>query len=372
MWDSLLLDFLYLSSDFMTGKSIPVLLAVTSFPIDPHLMGTMVLVGCLGGALVNWYRQSRMTSYVLLELLLRWVNLTLSCYFSILFIQRLLHLILPVGGMGPIGTIPTFWVILHGNLRNTKGEMVSEKAATLWMLFLMSVSLFYLGLLWLHPADFSGTATPLSIGLETPLTHPRGLLAMSRKDWATKYYPTKHEGISPIHYNPHHQVHKEVSSSLPASLVILITSLYSTVNHGPFYQYTGKLCSPALLYHRTYAFLADIFTALFRAYVILTIGWIHTNVIHLVIEGSHYTSTGGLAGIYLIVAMYSTQWNLTLLMHQVLTVFQGDPDGDMRFRYLVFLFALAYMTYLWQEIHLALFITAMFLAVVVSVQVSIF
>lgn len=41
MLDTYLRDVGYLSSDLMTGKSLPVIMAIALLPLDPSLLGTM-------------------------------------------------------------------------------------------------------------------------------------------------------------------------------------------------------------------------------------------------------------------------------------------------------------------------------------------
>ena len=56
MWDAFFVDLNYLSADLLTGRSIPVLIAVSTLPLDPNLLGTMIMLGVLLGSLATLVR----------------------------------------------------------------------------------------------------------------------------------------------------------------------------------------------------------------------------------------------------------------------------------------------------------------------------
>jgi hypothetical protein len=365
MWDSVFLDFLYLSTDYMTGKTLPVLIAVTVFSLDPHLLGTMVLLGAGCGALINWVKASRMPKHLFWDLALRFMNLSFASVVSICVLVNLFKHIHPLHG-AVLGVIPAFWVVLHG-MRNSRGECMSERSATLTVLVACSSGLFYLGLLaMLAKVDHGEAVVRQAVGAEVEPAGQRALLAMSRMDWYTHYY--KHDNAahksldnSLIHVNTQSQVHQAVSSGVPACLCVLVSMAYATVVHGPLYQYTGRFCSPTFLYNRSYAFMVCVSVAVFRAYIILTIGWLQTNAVHVVLESTSMNAS--VAGIvlvswwYIAVVLLSLSWNTTQVVNQVLSLVVAHPD-EVKLRYLIVLFTLGYMVYYgsYQCTHLAVFV----------------
>ena len=68
MWDAFLLDMMYLCSDILTGRGIPVVLAVTYFHLDDYLTSTMVMMGLVVAFFYNIMRRIQAPRKIFLEL----------------------------------------------------------------------------------------------------------------------------------------------------------------------------------------------------------------------------------------------------------------------------------------------------------------
>ncbi len=339
MWDNFMLDFLYLSSDLITGKSIPVLIAITVFPMDPHLLGTLVLMGATVGSLLNFHKTCRMTRNIILDWLLRSVHLSVSVFLSVSFMSKLLSMMVVTKGDQDngllLGTIPAFWVVIQG---------VPEKPCTLLVLFVLSFVLFYVSILVspdilvIDQSQYSHNQRQLA-----SWSSSRELQAISRYEWhkhpIQKHHQQESEMMTPppvITLTPA----QEIGTMLPQSIYIFILTIYATTQHGPLYSFTNKYCSPTLLFHKGYALFTCLCVGLFRAYIYISIGWIHQNLVHVILEGESRIVSS--IWWYVVVLLYSITWNITQMSLQMLTTVQGDPQDLIR-KYTIVMFALAYM-----------------------------
>lgn len=337
MWDSLLLDFLYLASDLMTGKSVPILLAVTVYHLDPHLLGSMVLIGTCVGIACNIYKTCKKPASEPVDWYVRLFLNTLSTILSICLLKKLLWYMHPNGLM--LGTISSFWVI------NTS---LPERPVSLTIMFITTIVLFYVSLI-ISPA--------MVIDSDYVLEHQRQLQG-------TKYH--LHATTSNVVANTRHT--HPIQNSFPACIIILILTIYATVLHGPLYNYTGRLCSPSLLFNRPYAIFVCIISALFRAYVIISIGWMQHNIIHLLLEGS--PSVNFAVWFYAIVTLLSINWTVTHTTYNLLTQFKENPNL-MKIKYIIFLFAIAYI-YNWTYYTVFLTVLTIFACISISVALVFF
>lgn len=372
MWDSLLLDFLYLTSDAMSGKSIPVLFAVTLFHLDPHLLGTVVLIGACVATVINVVKTLRQTNNKTFEWIMRFIQYSVSILMSMILLARLMNQMTTSGIM--IASIPSFWVIIHS---------LPEKPITLQVLFIITIILFYVSLIispqmiidsdyaFKHQRELQSIQTitqiqsqlihnkrelqSLPIQIQSHLIHnKRELQAMHRKDWVKKTLP---QTVQPIEH--------PIQSVLPQCLYILILTVYACTLHGPLYSFTGKYCSPTLLINRMYAIFICFLSSIFKAYLIITIAWLQQNIIHIILEGNMDMKFA--MWLYMIILLLSINWNVTHVVYNLLTSIQDDPE-TMKIKYTIVLFALAYM-YQWNGIYYAITTLCLFQLITMSLTI---
>lgn len=304
MWAFFLLDFIYLTSDFMTGQTIPAFFAVTAFTIDPYLLGSMVLLGAAIGMAINLYKTLRPSRYILLDWALRLVNLSFSILCSVILAKRIMHNLHPDMGWF-LGAMPLFWVSIHYIQRRKTTPNL------LFIMFFVSLFLFYLSIL-IHP--------DMLIDSSYVQEHQRQLASVKAENFKI---------------NANHPI----QTDLPQGLYIMIATAYACTHHGSFFFFTGRYHSASLIFHKLYSVLICFLSALFRAYIITTIGWLQNNLVHLIIEGNTSDSKYFLA-LYLIVLNLSLAWNVAQTSYQILTVIQGDHE-DMKVKYLLLMFIAA-------------------------------
>lgn len=327
MWDSVIIDFLYITSDLLAGKGIPILFAVTLFNLDPHLLGTMVLIGAGIAGVINVFKTSRPTKSLVIDWGMRFVHLSMSSILSLCLLKKLLQHMHPKGVS--LGSIPAFWIII---------KSMPEKPITMAILFVLTTFLLYLSLI-IHPEM---VVDDVYIQENTrQLQGIRHLQAISRAEWKTH---TKHIQSSPVIVS---ETYYPIQDTLPSSIYILILSVYAFTIHGPLYSFTGKYCSASLLFNRPYAIFICTLTALYRAYFVITIAWMQQNVIHLLLEND--TNIKITVWLHILILILSISWNVTQVSNNILSVFQMDPR-TIKIKYTIALFAVAYI-YQWNNMN---------------------
>jgi hypothetical protein len=302
MWDAFFCDLNYLSADLVTGKSIPVLVAVATLPLDPNLLGTMVLFGVLLGSLVTLLRAWGSGGDPLLAWAVRFLNHAFAAFLSLSLLLRLAATIYPSGLT--LSLLPAFCVVC---------QYVPERPATTLLLVLVSLALFFLCMAYEAAAV---------------------LAPAPRAAWGQRHLmmAAEHDG----------RIDPSVSGSLLHSLVVAGLAYYGTANHGPFYSSPGykRYTSVQFVYNRAYSVWPTLTAAMLRAYVYLRTAWFSGNALHLMLHGRR----GPLpcACLYVAVLLVSAAWSCTQITEQVLTVFVADKT-KMRMYSAVALLAVGYL-----------------------------
>ena len=312
MWDSFLLDLISLSSDLLTGKGIPVILAVTYFHLDDYLTSTMVMMGLLVAFVYNMLRRKKAPANIFLDLFMRFVQYSLGIFISVSMLGTVLSLAYTDGLL--LGSLALIWILL---------QSLPEHPVSLCTLFLLTLAVFYTSLL-IHPELASPTdnmlrqASPTDnlLGQANP-TSSRKLQAMSRWDW----YQRRQTQLSnpPVTVQADHPV----VTTAPGALCIFVLSAYSGMVHGPLHHYEGKYISPNYLLNTPYAAMILLVTMLIRAYFVITLSIMHTNVVHTLYEG--IGSDVATLWEYALLLLLASNLYITHLTYQVLTVFKVDP-----------------------------------------------
>lgn len=336
MWDAFFCDLNYLASDLVTGKSIPILIAVSILPLDPNLLGTMVLLGVLLGSMLTLAQAWRPPGTGITAILTGWgarfLNHSFAVFLSLSFLLRVAARIYITGGT--LAVLPAFCVVC---------QYVPERPSTPFTLLVISIGLFWIGIAYemeaLHPAPVY--LEPHTSGVELmaanvhqsqrSLMHAtpgnsRSLLALHRGDWRMQHHR---------HDHPSQSVTRSVWDSLRYSVLVVILAFYATVSHGPIHSYGSgdegnplarRYMSVQYLYSRVYSIGPTLTSGLLRAYVYLRTAWMHGNALHLICENNADARALSLfcAWLHAVVLLYSAAWSCTQLSEQVLTIFVGD------------------------------------------------
>lgn len=304
MWDCYLSDVMYLSSDLLSGKSVPLLYAAVNLPMDRNLLGTTVLLGVGLGTLWTLYQARRMQESSPLTWANRMLQLSFSCVMSF-------ALFLKISPSLSLSVVPLYVTSLL---------YVPDRQSTQFVLFILSAITFFLSMLY-------------EVEQVKPVPHPiysaqRELMALPStegRDYLAR----------------HHEEHNSVQHNLLYSIVVLLLSFYASVQHGSLDP--RKNLSVEFIVNPIYSLWPAISAALLRAYAVMRVAWVHTNSLHLMAEGKER----GAAGFFLSLLLFSAVWNGTLLTEQVLTYWPGDLF-ERRMRWTALLLSLG-AAFLWED-----------------------
>lgn len=364
MWDAFFCDLNYLASDLVTGKSIPILIAVSVLPLDPNLLGTMVLLGVLLGSLLTlaqaWKPHGTGITAILTGWGARFMNHSFAVFLSLSFLLRVSSRIYNTGST--LAILPAFCVVC---------QYVPERPSTPFTLLVISIGLFWIGIAYemeaLHPAPVVIESHSSGVELMAVSVHQsqrslmnmapgggRHLLALHRGDW---HRP---------HRKEQHSVVQSVWDSLRYSLLVVVLAFYATASHGPIHSYgTGDEGNPTArrymsvqyLYSKPYSIGPTLTSGLLRAYVYLRTAWMHGNALHLICENNADARSLSLfcTWLHAVVLLYSAAWSCTQLSEQVLTIFVGDKTR-LRMNAAVVLLVFSYL-FRWKDDWLGFYLT---------------
>ena len=384
MWDALFCDLNYLASDLVTGKSLPILVAASTVPLDPNLLGTMVLLGVFLGSCVTlaqaWRPPATGRAGVIAGWASRFLNHAFGAFLSMSFLLRVSTRVYASGVT--LSLLPAFCVVC---------QYVPERPSTPFTLLVISVGLFWLGIAYEIEAPPAGVAYPQgpaqllaegvhqsqrllmsSRALQGPSRH---LSALHREDYRRphhKHIPeTGTEHVPGMILTPRAIV-QSVWDSLRYSVLIVALAFYASANHGPIHSYgTGdegdptarRYTSVQFLYSQAYSVWPTLSAGMLRAYVYLRTAWLHGNALHLICEDHRDARTLSLAcaWLHIVVLLYSAAWSCTQLSEQVLAVFVGDKTR-IRMKFTIVIITLAYLFRWrddWQGFNATLAVTAL-------------
>ena len=374
MWDAFFCDLNYLASDLVAGKSLPILVAASTVPLDPNLLGTMVLLGVFLGSIVTlaqaWRPPATGRAGVLAGWAARFMNHAFGAFLSLSFLLRVSTRIYASGAT--LSLLPGFCVVC---------QYVPERPSTPFTLLVISIALFWLGLVYeieappggqtfLQP-DSQGSAQLLAEGvhqsqrllmssgaLQGPARH---LSALNRNDYHRphrKHIPDTGVVHAPGMILAPRAIVQSVWDSLRYSMLIVALAFYASANHGPVHSYgTGdegdpmarRYMSVQFLYSQAYSVWPTLSAGMLRAYVYLRTAWLHGNALHLICENHNDARMVSLfcAWLHIVVLLYSAAWSCTQLSEQVLSVFVGDKTR-LRMKFTVVILTLAYL-YRWRD-----------------------
>lgn len=304
MWDCYLSDVMYLSSDLLSGKSVPLLYAAVNLPMDRNLLGTTVLLGVALGTAWTIYQARRMQESTPLTWANRMLQLSFSCAMSFAFFLKISPSI-------SLSILPLYVTSLL---------YVPDQSSTQFVLFILTAITFLLSMLY-------------EVEQVKPISHP---IQTAQRELMALPNPDGRDYLA--HYT---EEHNSVPHNLLYSIVVLLLSFYASVQHGSLDP--RKNLSVEFIVNPLYSLWPAISSALLRAYAVMRVAWVHTNSLHLMAEGKEK----GAVGFYLSLLLFSVVWNATLLTEQVLTYWPGDLfERRMRWTALVLSLSAAF---LWED-----------------------
>lgn len=306
-----LTDVAVISSDLISGKSIPVLVGIARLPVDQFLACTVLTLGALAGALFSFYSSSHTQGMHPLGHLHRLVQLLFS-----LFLSLSLHLALSRGVHYARGVvlslIPAFCVA---------SQSLPQRAMTARVALAASLAAY------LYCVNAPVPASSDDLLLVGPL--PSVLQGLDGSDQAA--------GVWDV---------------VLRALLLFLLAFYACTQHGPTQVYyccsdgedaCAVYASHAHAQCRHYALFVGLVSALLRVSVWYGVCLKQNNALHAMLEGDLSRWNWAGYALYSGVLLFSACWTATQIREQVLplTAIVRVSSVQGRLRLLVCVLALA-------------------------------
>lgn len=292
------LDVLCVASDLLSGKSIPVLVGIARLPIDQFLVGVVLSMGALAGALFSVYAALATHRG---HFLAHW-NRVLQACFS-LFLSLSLALSLARGIHYQRGIIlslaPAFCLV---------AQTLSQRESAALLAFLLFVPALVIGLSAPIPAEGTGPPTLL---------------------------PTVLRGLNPS--NPLEEEALGVWEVLGRALQLFVLAFYATVQHALPAKHEPSAAflqpSSAFLTQPVYALFVSLVGALARVCVWYLVCYVQDNALHVMLEND--LSRGGwdwaACVAYTTVLLFASAGAASLIREQLLKGLLDTPAARLKF-----------------------------------------
>lgn len=289
------LDVLFVLSDLLTGKSVPVLVGIARLPVDQFLVGVVLSMGALAGALFSVYA---CVSTDRGHRLARWNRVLQACYGLVLSLSLALSLARGIHYQRGIilSLAPAFCLVAQ--------TLSQRESAAL------------LGLLLFVPA--------LAIGLSSPVPSGGGQQAA--------VLPSVLRGLNPS--SPLEEEAVGVWEVLGRALQLFVLAFYASVQHAlPADSDNAGVFQPsrAFLALPVYALFVSLVGALVRVVVWYLVCYVQDNALHLMLEND--ISCGAWAWpacvAYTVVLLYASVAAASQIRDQLLRL--EAPAGRLKF-----------------------------------------
>jgi hypothetical protein len=295
-------DVLYSGGELLTGKSIPVLVAIAVLPIGQALGWAVVTLGAITGTLFSVYavHKGGGGSLSLLSCGNRLLQLCFSLGLTLSLLLSLANGIHPGRGAS-LTVVPAFCLATL---------TLPQRASTALVSAGLCVLVFYMCIL-----TDAGHMNP------TPISP------------AAKGAPTPAATLS-------------LGEVIQRASQLFVLAFYACVQHAPtqvYFDLRGLKPAYASHHHATYAgytLLIGLITGWIRVCVFTAVCFMRDNVLHAMLEAQHAAVGWPCTIIYMIALLYSACWTATQLREQVLPRFGLESEVD-RVKILVCVTALA-------------------------------
>jgi len=307
-------DLLYLCTDLVTGKSIPLLLGITLLPLDHWLTAMVLILGALSGTLYSAWVARNVCN--LSSPIVAFGNMAVQTVFaifsSISLAFQISTAITPTGIV--LSCIPAFCVI---------AQPYPQRHSTALLALALNACFFYVSMITgiMRSLDFEAVShlnllhTRTLMGVDEPvsrmgLMHARTLMSLGMID----------------------QLADTVWRVVTRSVLIFVLAFYASVQHAPLQAYIGKHLEKPLMdpvyasrfiaSNPLYCSFASLCAAWIRCFVWLGVTFFHNNALHLIIENQRRREWPWVCCyLYMTALLFSAGWSWTQLTEQVLPCF---------------------------------------------------
>lgn len=276
-------DLLHVCAELLTGKSVPLLMAIALLPVGQALAWSMVSLGAVAGALFSVYATRQVAGLSLVGGANRLLQLGFSLVASLALLLSL------AGGVhasrGPaLALIPAFCVA---------AQTVPQRHSTALVALVLSALAFY--------ACILAEATASRAAAEPD---EEAVLLLSLADVVRR------------------------------ALQLFALAFYASVQHAPTQTYFDLRgaepvhASHFLARHTPYALFVHLVAAWLRACVWSGVCFMRDSQLHAMLEGRPAAAAWPCLVAYMVALLFSACWTATQLREQVLPLFALDSEPD--------------------------------------------
>lgn len=305
-------DVFVITSELLTGKSIPVLVGITRLPIDQFLAGVVLSMGAAAGAVYSFYVLQAVSSMHRWGFANRLLQLGFSTCLSLSLLLSLSRGISYDRGV-ILSIIPAFCVVT---------QTLVQRDSTAYVFFIASGLTYW----YCMVTPIAATAADFPMAAQQLPSILRGLNTDG----------TQEEEVA------------GVWDVLLRALQLFVLAFYASIQHAPTQDYcasqhgTVVYASSHYTNHASYALYVNLFSALIRVSVWYGVCFFQNNTLHVMLEND--LSRGGwdwsCCVFYSTLLLYSACWTATQVREQVLPYFRLTAVAD-RLRLLVVILSLA-------------------------------
>ena len=303
-------DLLIVGAELMTGKSIPVIVAIARLPMDQVLAWVMLCMGAVAGTLFSVYSSRIVSGMTVLGFVNRAAQLGFSTALSLSLLLSIAQGIHAERGVA-LSIIPAFCVV---------AQALPQRDSTATVSFILNFAAFYVCMVtvaWAQPETRGLVLVPhVTVAWAQPETH--GLVLVPRTTLSD-------EAAS-------------VGLTVGRALQLFSLAFYACIQHAPTAVYFGMdppttvrppiYASHHLARHAHYSLFIALIAAWLRLCVWSSVCFFQDNFMHVILEaagGPEWDWFG--CFVYATALLYSACWTATQLREQVMPrLFHTETD----------------------------------------------
>jgi hypothetical protein len=297
-------DILFVCAELMTGKSIPVLVGITTLPVGQGLAWISVTTGGIAGTCFSAWAARQTESLATLSFLNRLLQLSSSLVYSLSLLVTIAEGVHSEHG-ATLVLVPAFCIVCQD---------LPQRPSTALVAFLLAWGTFYIcGIMTAIDASVPGTAATL----EEALSHSK-----------LGYYTS-------LHKTPEPALSMTLQEIVLRALQLFALGAYACMQHAPtqvFFDTHYKDAHSHPIYasthyatHAAYSFFIAFFSAWLRVCVWTAVCFSQRNFLHLMLENSEREHWDPLCcSAYSVTLLYSACWNAVQIREQIMPRFHAN------------------------------------------------
>jgi len=301
-------DILYLSGELVSGKSLPVLMAIVHIPFDRVLTCIMLLLGYLFGSFFSaWSACHR-------KFLSPW-SFTCWCSFFHMYFSTCLSLAFMLrlsstftGEKGVIFSLAPAYCVLC--------QALPQRPSTVLIILLLGLSSFYVSMITNIP--------PIPLAFQ----HPQSRISESRIPELDKIFQPKES-----------KVYNSVWETITNAIQLFILAFYASIHHGPLQVLISGNSNQHPVYTSHfmvtkfgYSCIIHFVSGLIRLSIWICVVWFQSNMLHILLELDQSRYWAWLPSfLFMMTLLYESTWMITQITEQIFPWTHTNPISKLKF-----------------------------------------